>query len=191
MLNIVERTILQASALSGTIVVTSDIAPKALFGRIVPSDTKFEDCPTQYTFKKDTHDVPFYFHDRAKKYHLNESGTTSEAVVEDVLNSFEDTSFCLMQPTSPIRDTMDLHKAERMFQSDRYPAVISLNEQYQPNGSFYFVRVKDFQEQGNIYVKGAAFYVLKGRANIDINYGHDFRIAQAANENRIFGEEGP
>jgi CMP-N-acetylneuraminic acid synthetase len=188
--NIVERTILQAVDLEGTIVVTSDVAPRDLFGRIVVPDTKFEDCPECYEIAgANNMKRRIVFHDRASKRHLNTSETRSEDVIEDVLFKYDAESFVLMQPTSPIRDVRHLLTAERLFKNNDIPALISLNESYQPNGSFYFVRTEDFLEQKTIYVRGASFYILHGRENIDIDYIHNFRIAQAANEDRIYGDK--
>jgi CMP-N-acetylneuraminic acid synthetase len=156
------------------------IPPKELFGHIVTPGTDFSKCPTEYKVYN-CEGFGFHYVNRANKGHLNSSDTRTEDVIEDVLNQFPDEpSFCLFQPTSPIRVPKTLVHAKQLFEDGNMSALISVNPSYEPNGNFYFVRTKDFLEQKNVFVRDSGYYVCDGPMNIDVDYIYDFRIAQAA-----------
>lgn len=183
-LNLTERAVLMSRWLEGTIVVTTDIKPKELFGNIVAPNTDFSKCPTECEAYGT---VKFHYVNRANKSHLNSPDTRTEDVIEDVLNQFpDDPSFCLFQPTSPIRDQKTLVHAKRLFENGNMSALISVNSNYEPNGNFYFIRTKDFLEQKTVFVRESSYYVCEGPMNIDVDFIHNFRIAQAVNDGRIF-----
>ena len=120
---------------------------------------------------------------------------TSEAVVLSMLDDMWDTcehvpdSLCLMQATTPLLRAQSLIEAGEIFHDFKMPALVSVNQQFQPNGAFYFINTEDFWEQKTFYPVGMQVYKLAQEESIDINYPHEYRIAQAVAHGKVFGEK--
>jgi len=107
-------------------------------------------------------------------------GISTEAVLLEFMDRVDMPEwFVLLQPTSPLLSIETLVEALRVFRSGVYPALISVNSEYKPNGAFYFCKTKDFQQWESLWPEGIQIVKLDSKESIDINYDHEFRIAQA------------
>lgn len=138
-------------------------------------------------------------------------GTTSEAVVMDVLdctycgeywdeeggedkegdiipaNLHDQDYFVLLQPTSPIRSQETLTRAKARFDRGDIPALVSVNPDFQPNGSFYFCRTDVFLKEKTFFPQGCHFWMCSAEESCDINMPYDFRIAEAVARGDVHG----
>lgn len=153
----------------------------------------------------------FNFTYHRRKMELCQDGTTSEDAIMDVLdceycgeywddnagddkegdmipaNLHDEDYFVLLQPTSPFRFPETLVKAKAMFEEKDMPALVSLNPNYEPNGSFYFCKTKAFLEEKTLYPKGTHFWMCDWKESIDINHPWEFRIAEAMERGEVHG----
>jgi len=166
--NIVELCLEQAQSLVNEVVVSSDYAPEQLFPHFYAEG--------EFPY--------FHFHERPPE--LAQDDTSSEAVVEVLLDKYRPTEFVLLQPTSPVRTIGTLRKAKALFEGhpDQFPALVSVNPAGKPNGAFYFCRTKTFREHGSWWSPDAVMYEMSWEESVDVDTLPDFRIAQALYEGR-------
>lgn len=164
-LNLVERTIEQARCLKPDAIIVSTDYERDLI-----------------------HDDDFVYIRREPG--LCGDDVSSEAVVRDAIRRLlfgPPRDFCLLQPTSPLRSEETLVRAKEWFQTRKVPALVSLNPAYQPNGSFYFCIWDAFLMDYSLYPIGTAFWMCDWKESVDINYKHEFRIAQAIARGEVHG----
>jgi CMP-N-acetylneuraminic acid synthetase len=120
------------------------------------------------------------------------SDVSSETVLYDMLaNSLNPTELAklnyivLIQPTTPLWSLDDFKGAQKEFERCGYSAMVSVNSRYEPNGAFYFIDTSTFLRECTLWPEGTAIYMMPDDRSIDINYLHEFRIAQAVNRNMV------
>lgn len=131
-------------------------------------------------------------------------------------------SFCLLQPTSPLRDSEDIRNAYKIFCEKADVAVVSVCEAehsplwcgqldeegnldsfikkennirrqaqkkfYRLNGAIYFVKIKEFEKDINLYRKGSYAYIMDSYKSIDIDGKQDFDYAEFLLQKNILFE---
>lgn len=176
--NLIARTLRQARFLNPEkIILTTDYTWSEVWDG---------NAPVMFDEKEYMH----YFRPRK----LCKDGISSEAVVKDAIRSYLikegkrglDT-FCLLQPTSPLRAVETLVRAKILFEEKNFSALVSVNPAYQPNGSFYFCIWDAFLMEHSLYPKGSHFWICNWKESADINYPWEFRIAEALDEGGVHG----
>lgn len=150
--------------------------------------------------------IPFL---RSKK-NSNDNASSWDMVSEvldyyDTNGYFFDT-FCLLQPTSPLREYNDIIKAYDLYKNSKALSVVSVCEIehypflfcniatdnkligflecshnnskfYRLNGAIYIADIITFRQFKNIYNKQVFAYIMKQEKSIDIDNSLDFKIA--------------
>ena len=136
-----------------------------------------------------TTDIPMYLTDSfqnkygisviERDHDLCTDMISTEEVVKDVFWRRGGTpySFLLLQPMP--RGNVSLLEAKKFFDGSDIPALVSISPTLRPNGAFYFVKGKDFQSAHSFYPPGTFFWKCSLEEGIDVDYIHDFRIAEA------------
>jgi CMP-N-acetylneuraminic acid synthetase len=108
---------------------------------------------------------------------------TDEATAQDVIIdaiefnlpfiSEEDNLYCLLQPTSPLRQAKDIRRTlDAMCKEDN--SLFTINEQtLKPNGLIYW-----FRDYKDMWKRPVNVYFTYGPKNLDIDYLWDFRVAE-------------
>jgi CMP-N-acetylneuraminic acid synthetase len=104
--------------------------------------------------------------------------TTSEEVVQSVMNSYLYEDFCLLQATTPMLDKRKLKVAREIFEEMKYDSLVAVNPAIQPCGAFYFCKRDRFYRYGTWWTPNMGLYVLDWTEAFDINEEYEFRIAQ-------------
>jgi len=117
---------------------------------------------------------------------------TTEDVVEDVIRKGEYNDYdtiMLIQATTPFTSTDVMDKALRIFEENHLVCLVSVNEQYHPNGAFYIIQREIFFQNKTFWVKGMSIIKMNNRNSLDIDNIWDFRIAEALTNGLIYDSE--
>ncbi len=112
------------------------------------------------------------------------------AVIREVMqqvshHALQYDTICLLQPTSPTLQPSTLKHAIHQYYSHNFPGLVAVNREYNPCGAFYILNRDSFYQHSNIWMPGLAVYVVDGKEAIDIEYIHDFRIAEAVMDGMV------
>lgn len=90
-----------------------------------------------------------------------------------------ETNYMLLQPTSPLRTSEDIKKAYNLFKITGARNVVSVNENYEPNGAIYLCDNSYWHGNYAFYGKDTFPYVMPNEQSIDIDTIEDFRLAES------------
>lgn len=126
---------------------------------------------------------PLLFCPQRPEYMARDGQSSEDVLMELFFSEAEelipkDGHYCLLQPTSPLRNVERLKLAKEMFKRLDCPALVSVNPAFKPNGAFYFFKREDFLNQETLWPEDTEIMVLPWDESIDIDNLWDFRIAQ-------------
>jgi CMP-N-acetylneuraminic acid synthetase len=117
---------------------------------------------------------------------------TDEAKIVDVISDLLETvesyydSFCLLQPTSPLRTYEDINNAINIYKSSCKESLYSTSrvlvknfngtqeERYQRNGAIFITNTKYFIDNKKLYGSNNATYIMPPWRSVDIDTYDDF-----------------
>lgn len=143
---------------------------------IVTTDYNIEDIIRKYEYK-------------LLKWHKRPSSlcgdyTTSQEIVDDIINKYKSDYYILLQPTSPLRTQYDVDKSIEIYHSSKCEVLMTVVETeqgtYKNNGAICIFK-------DNIWSNSRILYVMDKNKSIDIDTMEDFRLAESRlNEEGVF-----
>lgn len=148
-------------------------------------------------------------------YLSDDKATTIDVIKHVLKQNSEETSFALLQPTSPLRSEYDIREAYRHFISGYYSSVISVcknnknnidynlyklmekkiipiidninidTDKYCLNGAIFMSKNINVQLKNSIYQKDSYFFEMPIQRSIDIDTIDDFNIAKDYLANKL------
>ena len=143
--------------------------------------------------RKNIHKIPSFYtsQNKARDFVRNRKLTDDEvqtaAVVFDVLArlDYKPDSFCVLNPTSPLRTPKLLVDAYLLFKNRDFPALISQPEMGGHDGTYIFAKTLAFlRAMCLLTIEGARWNKIPARFSSDINTQEDFDKALSLAENR-------
>lgn len=118
--------------------------------------------------------------------------TLPEEVILDLLKDSKYSEYdviVLIQPTSPLITHGDITHALDTFEANNLICMVSVNEQYRPNGAIYIIKRNVLEKEGTFWVRDLAIYKMPNNRSLDIDYASDFLVAEALGKGLIFPPE--
>ena len=110
---------------------------------------------------------------------LARDDTRSIEVIIHALSRLEwESNFVLLQPTSPLRTSEDIINAYNLFKVTGARNVVSINENYKPNGAIYLCDNSYWSDTYAFYGENTFPYFMSTERSIDIDTIEDFELAE-------------
>jgi CMP-N-acetylneuraminic acid synthetase len=125
---------------------------------------------------------------------LATESATTEAVITDVITkeAYEGYDIIvLLQATSPLTCLEDIENALEFFTKYELVSLVSVNENYYPNGAIYIKSMAGFLQVPSFWVDGMGVLKMCNERSVDIDGIWDFRVAEAMLKGLVFPDKEP
>ena len=134
-------------------------------------------------------------HDYIKRpAELATDDASTEDVITDVITRSEYKSYntiLVLQATSPLTCMEDIENAIKTFVNYGLSSLVSVNENYYPNGAIYITTRDMFLKSRSFWTEGMGILKMDNRRSLDINDVWDFRVAESLLKGLVFPQEDP
>lgn len=111
---------------------------------------------------------------------------TSESAAIHAMKLHPEYDVCVfLQTGAPLMNERDIEEAFKYFVDNDFPAVVSVNANYEANGAIYIIKRSVLFKEKSFWVEGMGLYRMPNIKSIDIDYRHQFYIAEAVINKRI------
>ena len=84
----------------------------------------------------------------------------------------------LLQPTSPLRTSEDIEKANKWMDTTGADNVVSVNMEHQTNGAIYLCKQDYWKKHNDFIGPNTSFYQMTTEKSVDIDTIEDFELAR-------------